>query len=298
MHAPNKNKIVGYLEMKEGWNEYLDTFRFDRITDLILAFLNPEANGRFETSGNLENWINKAHSENCKIYFSIGGGNPPKHLNGLFKRKNLESLISEITNVFSKFNFDGIDIDLEKELINDSYNLFIHKLSQTLKPLSKTLIGTLDTFYASLITDATLNAFDWINIMSYDKTGPSDPDYPGPHAPFRLMEKDFTYFNKIRNIPPRKLAIGIPFYGYEFGNPNVNFLPFKQIIKDYTDGFERDIINTQKGTQIHYNGSDTIRQKVEFAKAQNAAGIMIWELSCDGAGKNSLLNIVNKTLFS
>ena len=50
-----------------------------------------------------------------------------------------------------------------------------------------------------------------------------------------------------------------------------------------------------KGVEQNYNGPATIRRKTELA-LQLAGGIMIWELSQDARGSDSLLRVIGETV--
>ena len=43
---------------------------------------------------------------------------------------------------------------------------------------------------------------------------------------------------------------------------------------------------------VYYNGVATIKQKVELAKKEGLAGVMIWEISQDTGDDNSLLKAI------
>lgn len=147
------------------------------------------------------------------------------------------------------------------------------------------------------ITDAiALAKYDRIHIMSYDQTGPWNPSKPGPHAPYEMAEKDFLYFHLERGVPAHKLTLGLPFYGYGFGEGVPISLPYKRILELYPEAYESDAITVPEGGTIYYNGEETISRKVRFAVEQGAGGLMIWHLNGDHAGERSLLAHIQEAM--
>ena len=203
----------------------MNTIDLAKITDLNLAFINPDTSGNFPANDAYRQVIEKAHSQNVRVFLSIGGGDPPAHLEGLLENDKRPTLIAALALVAEIYGFDGIDVDLENALINANYAPFVSELSAALKPNKKLMTAALASWNSNLISDAKLQLYDFINIMSYDKTGPWNLSKPGPHSPLSMAQDDFTYFNTDKkDIAAEKLFIGLPFYGYGFGN--VSFAKF------------------------------------------------------------------------
>jgi chitinase len=293
--AINKLRILGYLPGDNNWVADMNTIDLAKITDLNLAFINPDASGNFPANDACRQVIEKAHSQNVRVFLSIGGGDPPAHLAGLLETGKRAALITALVAVAETYNFDGIDVDLENSLINNNYAPFVSELSAALKPKKKLMTAALASWNANTIGDATLKLYDFINIMSYDKTGPWDLSNPGPHSPFAMAQDDFNYFNTTRAIPAEKLFIGLPFYGYGFGNGAPQSLTYKDIITTYPGSENADSLTVAGGGKIYYNGIATIKQKVSFAISNKAGGVMIWQLLGDSKDSRSLLKVINDT---
>src|SRR5690606_24620892 len=78
--SPDTQKldITGYLlSFTNDWGIAMDTLGWEGITELNLAFLNPEADGSFSSRDSYTQLVNKAKAKNVKVFFSIGGGEPP-----------------------------------------------------------------------------------------------------------------------------------------------------------------------------------------------------------------------------
>lgn len=293
-HPENTNKnlrVLGYLMSYTGgnWHEDVDVVDFSRITDLNLAFINPNETGGFPAGETLKKAVDKAHAKNVRVFCSIGGGSPPAHLEGLLEDNRRAALVAGLVQLTETAGFDGIDVDLENDLINQHYAKFISELAAALKPRKKLLTAALAAWNAKKIDDVTLQQFDLINIMSYDQTGPWAPTRPGQHAPLAMAESDFRHFNQARRIPAERLLIGLPFYGRCFGPGAPEAMHYKDIVANFAGAQNNDEVTMSTGAKIYYNGLPTITQKVNFAKNNKAGGVMIWELRQDSGGEHSLL---------
>jgi len=288
-------RVIGYLPafgMHNGGNVNFD---FGRINYLNIAFVNPDSTGNFNVSPAISTIVNAAHAKQTKVLISIGGGSAPAYYSKLLSDTLRNILISNLVNIAVKYNLDGIDVDLEGERIDKNYEAFVTGLSAALRPDGKLLTSAVATAYKSRYTDKALAVYDFINIMSYDKTGPWRPQDAGPHAPYDMAVADLDYWTNTRHIAKEKLSLGLPFYGYGFGTgapPDINF---KNLITQYPGAENADQFVVPGGGVIYYNGITTIKNKTTLA-LQNAGGIMIWQLLGDAEGDNSLLNVINNTV--
>jgi len=287
-----KFRVLGYLHSNNNWYTAIETIDLAKITDLNLAFFNPDAAGNFSLNENVRKAIDKAHSQRVRVFFSIGGGGAPAHIGELLKDDKRATLVSKLVALAETFNFDGVDVDLENDLINAQYAAFISELSAALKPKKKLMTAALASWNSNKINDATLQQFDFINIMSYDKTGPWNPSRPGPHSPVSMAVSDFNYYHTTRGIPAERLLVGLPFYGYGFGGNAPESMHYREIIAQYPGAENSDSVNVNGGGKIYYNGVASIREKVIYAKQQKAGGVMIWELKQDAQGEKSLLGVI------
>ena len=289
-------RILGYLNGSRNWELAFQSVDLGRITDLNLAFFNPDSNGLIPEDPQLAHLIRAAKAQKVRVWMSIGGGSPPEHLADLMVGSQGKTLIRHIAEYAAKNGFDGVDVDLENDLINENYAPFVAELSATLRKNGLQMTAALASWNAHKIADSTIRLYDFINIMSYDKTGPWNPGRPGQHSPFIMAENDFRYFNEERKIPAGKLLIGLPFYGYGFGGSAPQSLPYREIISRYPGAEKTDSITLEDGGKIYYNGIPTIMKKSGFARQVKAAGVMIWELRQDSRDSNSLLKTTHQAL--
>ncbi len=290
----SKLRVLGYLHSPWDWVTGINSIDLSGITDLNLAFINPDSTGKFEPNTAYHEVIRKAHDKQVKVFLSFGGGSAPAYLEQLMEEANRPAFISGLISVAETYGFDGIDVDLENALINQHYADFVYDLAIALKPKNKTLTAALASWNANQIHDTTLARYDFINVMSYDKTGPWNLSRPGQHSPFSMAQDDFNYFNQTRKIAAEKIFIGLPFYGYGFGSGAPSSMTYKNIISTYTGAHLSDSITLSTGGKIYYNGIPTIQQKVSLAVDRKAGGVMIWQLLGDSNNEHSLLKAINE----
>lgn len=96
-----------------------------------------------------------------------------------------------------------------------------------------------------------------------------------------------------RGLPKSKVVLGVPFYGYGFGDAYRNYgYDYKEILGLFPDAATKD----QVGSTIWYNGIPTMKAKAQWVRDEDLAGVMIWSLDADVKGDNSLLTALDKTL--
>jgi len=286
-------RVVGYLP-----NSLDYPVRYEHITHLNLAFENADSLGRLSFSPNNTGYITGAHAKGKKVLVSVGGGGASfdtemqRRYTALFDDKNRGEFVTHIVNYLLEHNFDGIDVDLEGPAINEHYDKFIADLHRALKPQGKLLTAALTHMNgADKISDESVLLFDFINVMAYDATGPWRKDRPGQHASYDFAVECLAYWAS-RGLPKSKTVLGVPFYGYGFGNDFNEGMSFSKIINVYPEGDKRDVV----GDSIYYNGVSTIVRKAELVRKEKLGGIMIWQIAQDTVGSKSLLMNIHRTL--
>ena len=295
-HLFAQPKVIGYFPINYIRASDIDKIPFQKLTHLNLAFLNPDSSGNFFVPEALDMIIAKAHANRVKVLVSIGGGNSPAYYSKLLNDTYRDSLCMHILHVITEYQLDGVDIDLEGNAIDEHYTIFISNLHHLLKREKKLLTAAVATVYSSRLSNLALSMFDFINIMSYDKTGPWALNHPGQHAPLAMAEEDIRYWNITRGISKKKIILGVPFYGYQFGRDTVTALRYSEIVEKFPGAEEQDSASANDGAIIYYNGRETIRKKTNLA-LQKAGGIMIWQILQDAEGPNSLLNVIDEAII-
>lgn len=294
-------KVVGYYLLNAAIEDtvYADSnyLFLNKITHLNIAFINPDSTGKFKQDIAIDTLIEKAHQKKVKVLASIAGGGPHPYYAVLLQDDKRKRFVQNLVSLVQRYNLDGIDVDLEGSDIDSNYQNFVIELAASLKPLHKLLTAAIATAYNDQLPDKALKQFDFVNVMSYDHTGPWRPDRPGHHSPYTMAVEDLDYWHKIRSVPKEKLGLGLPFYGYGFGaldSPVVS-MNYREIISLYPASQSSDTLMLPANTVMYYNSIPTIKKKTQLA-LKKAGGVMIWQLLGDTAGESSLLNTIYKVI--
>ncbi|MEO8712603.1 MAG: glycosyl hydrolase family 18 protein [Parafilimonas sp.] len=286
-------RIVGYLNTWDNFPNNAANLDYTKITHLNIAFANPDTSGNLTVFTGLSTVVNNAHAANVKVLMSLGGadlGRTKKNWKNLTQPENVQSFCTKLLNYVQSNNLDGLDIDIEGNIIGQNYGGFIQALSSVMKPKNKLVTAAVATWFEKQIPSSTFTYFDFVNIMSYDATGPWDPDHPGPHSPYSMAVSDLNFWAS-KGLPADKTGLGVPFYGWGFYNKfSQDEYAYGDLVKQYPGAQTED----QVADTIYYNGLHTIKRKTKLAM-RKASGIMIWQLTEDAKGSKSLLNAINST---
>lgn len=290
-------KVIGYLpSYRFSQSSKID---YCKITHLNLAFANPDVSGNL-IMPSIADVINQARTANPNIIICIslaGGSLTPEIADNWSDLIDIETnrpaFITKIVDYVLANNLDGVDVDLEWDHVTIGYSGFVTELKTALDSHNKIITAALpnNTRFGN-ITDSALQAFDFINIMSYDATGPWNPNNPGQHSTFQFSEAGINFWRNTTKIPKEKLTLGVPFYGYNFSNNPVTGVSFQDIIAS-----DAALANVDKTGSTYYNGIPTIEAKVELAQNE-VGGIMIWELGQDAFNSYSLLSTIHNKFTS
>jgi chitinase len=288
---PTNFKVVGYLLSGEIANGKASHFDVSKLTYLNVFFNGTDTTGKFKHLPHLDSTIAAAHKNHVIVLGTIGNAINMKFITDSSRAKFIDNLLSSL----HELNLDGIDVDLEGDHIDKDYEGFIGALSAALKAQGKLMTAAIATWESAQLTDKALTYFDFLNIMTYDATGPWNLKQPGPHSPYSMAVSDMDFWTKTRGIAKERLTLGLPFYGYGFGPDIQREFHYSQIVNTYPGAEKLDTVMVTPGNIIYYNGMPTIKQKTAFA-LQNAGGVMMWELMEDADGDKSLLKVVDEVV--
>lgn len=292
----NQFKVVGYLPSRSF--NLSSKIEYCKLTHLNLAFANPDAEGNLSIEGNINTIINDAKAANPSIIIaiSLAGGylNDTQIINWsnlIDKPENRPDFIEKIVSFVKNNNLDGVDVDLEWDYVTKGYSGFVLELKNALNKHKKIMTAALpnNTRFEN-ITNQALNAFDFINIMSYDSRGPWRPKDPGQHSSIENAKIGINFWKKYQGVSKHKLTLGLPFYGYNFTYDEITSASYGDIVLAGTEFADKDELG-----KIYYNGRPTIQAKAELA-SKEIGGIMIWELGQDSFDEYSLLDAIHKKL--
>ena len=277
-------KVVGYVTPAAN----IAAIDFSILTHINYSFLIPRANGTtrpFGAPNHLRAVVAQAKKHDVKVLIAVGGWGWDKEFETLAVDPAIrEKLAKRVADFCATYQLDGIDIDWEYPNAGASAANFA---ALAIAFRSALPVGALVT--AAVLADATdadgistdaVGHLDFINLMAYD--GPRDD-----HSSYAMAERSIATW-LARGIHPDKLVLGVPFYARPGG------VIYRTLLTSDPATASGDRI-LFKGVEQNYNGPETIRRKTELA-LQLAGGIMIWELSQDARGSDSLLRVIGETV--
>lgn len=319
--AADNFKVIGYIASFNDMTTTIDNTDLSRLTHINISFANPDANGdlvkdglltcmtdennQAVTAAELKSVIDKAHAGGVKVLISVAGGVIPSCSGNwatlLETTEKRLALVNKLIGFMEDFELDGIDVDIEGVLLTSidnagNYTPFIEALSTELKERNKLLTCATASYVGGMIPISSIPYFDFVNIMSYDAIGPSWGTPGIQHSTYAVAEQHVALWQD-RGLSNSQLVLGVPFYGYGFGTYDSDYT-FNRIATEFgVEATIRDLIgNACAGCNyITYNGIPTIRQKTRLAMTEGS-GIMIWELSQDASGNNSLLAVIDEEI--
>ena len=289
-------KIVGYLS--GGSFDVIDDLELEKLTYLNLAFGNPDKDGNivFSRNADLKPVVEKGHAAGVKVFLSLAGGGRPDTAiwNSVLQPENMPNFVKKLLDYVDENNLDGIDVDIEGNLlpyIGNGYTPFVLELRDALHAKGKGITCALGAVrFHEAVTQESLEAYDFINVMVYDKTGVWRPDIIGPHSPYSYAEDAVKFWTEEKHIPPDRIILGIPFYGFDF-TPPARYISFREIINEDVRLAYQDSVDLK-----HYNGIPMIVRKTDMAK-KDLGGVMIWEISYDTLNSDlSLMRALDQTI--
>jgi GH18 family chitinase len=294
-----QNFVVGYMPTYNNFPNAVYGFDLDVLTHINIAFVNPDGNGNIYMPNGTSTVVNAAHAKGVKVQISIcgGAGSATDYHNILSNSNTTNYFIANLVKACVDNNLDGVDVDIEGNVLDGNYvtaaqyENFVTKLGIALHAQNKLMTSALAGWFIDRVTNTAAQSFDLLGLMSYDAFGGWTG--PGQHSPYSMAVNDFNQWKNDKGVDPKKILIGLPFYGYGWGN-NQRAWPYADVVNAFSGAENLDQIGT--GADVfYYNGIPTIKQKTTFAKA-NSAGVMIWELTQDIAGAKSLLKAVGEVM--
>lgn len=298
--AQLNHRVVGYLPSYRFGS--INAIEIEKVTHVNLSFANPDVNGNliydayqgngeFGLGKNFSSIVENVHGRGAKVLISVAGGalwgdQVMKERYDSLMTTAQDNFIGKIVDYIDQHDLDGIDIDIEGDLITSNLAPFLVVLADTChkRGWEATAAWPGVSQYSDRIGAEGLAALDYINIMSYDATGPWGSE--GQHAPYADALDDINYWLN-RNVPAANLNLGLPFYGYDFSTNPVTAKTFGQIVAMNSEYADEDTVG-----QLYYNGRPTIVKKTQLAMDMELGGVMIWELGQDSFDDHSLLSAI------
>lgn len=324
----SEKEIQGFYNSWDGY-EYTN-IRYDLLNTIVYSHVYIDANGSvvYINNDNPSNLISYAHDKKVKVVLMFKAKDELSKDsilgNQTIRMITINNLLAEVI----KYDFDGIDIDLEGLNVTNSKNgqpnkqlmtEFVTNLSNEFRKVNSVYRISINIGFDYRDMD---NIFDvskiqskvnYIMIMGYDQYGPWS-SFSGPNAPIRL-DNGIGIYDSInhykRLIDKKKLLIGVPWYGYEFAtvdntrlspiNGNVNYISYKDYIK-VVGNFSRkwDSVwqtpwyarkEDSQWYQFHYEDVDSLAIKYDLVKVEGLGGIGIWTINF-GSDRTELWQLI------
>ena len=276
-------KIVGYITPAAT----LSLIDFSQVTHINYAFLLPRKNGTLRPFGaprHLQRTVELAHTAGARVLISVGGWGWDDEFEAMAAtEKTRARFIGLVVEFMNSYNLDGVDIDWEYPNAGTSAQNFLALMRELRQALPQPVLLTTAVIARAGDADGILpevfDQLDFVNVMAYD-------DGTGDHSSYTLAESAVRSWIA-RGLSPEKCVLGVPFYARP-GN-----VSYKKLFTYDKTASESDHLLYFTMEQF-YNGPETLRKKTRLAISE-AGGIMIWELSQDAFGDDSLLKVIAET---
>ena len=334
--AAEESFVLGYYPAGMRNQLSADKVDFKTLTHLCHAFITPNPDGTLFHRDNFlyPKLIAAAHEAGRKILVSVGGGGggravegfPPVAASAELRRKFIGNLI----DFCARNGYDGIDFDWEYPRDATQRNNHALLVSELRREIDRRRAGLLITMANSgrIGSDATFDhavlarQLDWFNVMTYDFHGMWS-DRAGHNAPMYSVtphgtgapESDYTaiaYLTRELKIPPEKLLLGLPFYGFLLNATHINgpsdggrYIDYSEVITQWAAGgwdYNWDeqalvpyLTDTARERLITFDNPRSLELKCDLARVSGLRGVMIWALGQDVLeGAQPLLDLVGR----
>ncbi len=333
--AATPYRVVGYATE---WNAQ-QASTLEHIDTLIFAFAKVEGNEVVlpgDAGERLARLVAlKQDKPSLRVVIAVGGWGAGGFSEAAATAAGREAFAQSAARLVKAHGADGIDVDWEYPGRTDAGIVASPADRANCAALLKALRAALDAaagegrHYTLSIAAvegplaegidiaAVEPSLDWFNLMTYDFVNSMTPT-TGHHAgvyPSRLAPPDARSVDgAVREylaagVPPRKLLVGVAFYGREFGEVTPEhdglYQPYghyvtehswPRIKRDYLDrnGFVRHhdpqaqaswSWNAKTRRFISYDDPGSIAAKAAYVKAHGLGGIMYWEQRHDPEGE-------------
>lgn len=332
LNKPQTGRVViGYypsFKREEQDHLFID---YDSLTHIAEAFVKPDSEGNLVVDQKFiyPELVTLAHRNGVKVLVSAGGwGNCEGFAPMAASPDRRARFISQVVSFCLLHHYDGVDLDWEfvsSEEESRNFGALVKELSAALKsqtpPLLLTMAAPAGPYWGRWINFEELHPyFDYIGFMTYDYHGPwtdhsghNSPLYTCFHDPCGSVDDTFTYA-QIRQVPLKKLLLGIPFYGRSFDTDglyqpaqNSQYYDYSDIVKLQAAGWRYQwdscsqvpyLISPSGKTYLSFDDPRSVEAKCRYVLEKKAAGVIIWEIKADRVDNHArLLPVVGRSLI-
>jgi chitinase len=292
---PDLRTVVYLPSYRGALSTWAAQMPYSRMTYLNLCFAEVDAAGTitYEDVG-LDAFVAAAHAKGVKVCMAIGGASVIAD-GGVYatilQDGTRDAFVGKLTQYAIDHQLDCIDVDLEGNGVNQYYEAFVTSLALKLHESGKEMTSAVSSWFGSKISDAAIQAFDFINVMAYDLHNPGGSLQAVQSAAIEESTAEVDYWVQ-RGLPKSKAVYGVPFYGYQWTTGVGKPLTYAEILAKVPEAATQDQVLVD-GATTYLNSRSTISAKAKLARSYG--GIMIWELGQDAPGDASLLKAIAET---
>jgi GH18 family chitinase len=279
-------KTVGYVV---GWKTGVSV-PYSKLSHINYAFALPTANGSLQSQQSndgswgpvqnpswLQSVVSGAHGNGGKVLLSVGGWmsdspNPGSFASLAGNSSYRSTFVNALVGLVNQYGLDGVDIDWEYPCPNNggSYATLLSDLASAMHSRGKLLSAAVAAFGANgdCVGSSVFSSVDQLNLMAYDIRDPN-------HSTYQDGVDSINYW-KGKGLSASKTVLGLPFYAHP------SWKAYNTKVGENGANRCRDSDGSD-----YWNGIPTIRSKSSFARS-NAGGVMLWEMSQDTTGSDSL----------
>jgi spore germination protein YaaH len=249
--------------------------------------------------------INEAHALGIKVFLVVSNLTPQGQfstalIGRLVRDQDFSNLVwQNIKNILVEYQFDGVNFDLEKaaptdrslftKLIRDWSARFQQaNLIVTIDVPAKTSNDPLDIWRGSFDYKAIGQAVDEVIIMTYEEHWAVSE--PGSVASIPWVTRVLNY--AIANIPPQKIYMGIPMYGYDWPEKGAGRVigyqraielarrhgaPLQWDATQHSTYFRYETMGVRH--TVYFEDPRSLKDKLDLALQKGIRGVALWEMN-------------------
>lgn len=260
-------RVVAYLPNYNGsYSDWATKIDFTTMTHLNLAFATATtANGwdMGASDADVKAIVDAAHAAGTKVLASLGGGGGDQTVIAQYQDpSNVDALVANLDAFVAAHGFDGVDVDIEDPSnLGADYTTFVDKTVATLRPEGKLVTAAVAQYLQDSMADATLHAFDFLNVMIYSTYDDS--------------VSALAYYSGTKGVPVGLLDLGAGFFGSDSAG---NEYAYVDILAADSTAWSKDQAQVD-GQTVTYTGMASMKKLADYSKG--FGGIMFWELTQD-----------------
>ena len=220
-----------------------------------------------------------------RLTVCVAGGSS-RFLPMMKSQKLREKFAQNIVATAQIWDLDGVDFDWEYPRNKKDMAAYIDLIQEVQKGMTAAKTGKTDYRVSVAISreqpalsTELFQAVDSVNFMAYD--------FAPRHSTMEDIEEMVAYLSARYAIAPRKIFLGMPFYGKEIKTKQRQSKSYQHLLQDFDLRPEDNEVGN-----YYFNGQNMIRQKFQFALEEGLGGIMIWEIGQDSKDHRSLLKVL------